>query len=333
MPQFDEIGFDQRRFGSPERRRQARPGLKRDKNWTYELTAQHELFPRVRVFGGYYRRRYFDLAYTNNLATANWNGPADPGDWGAFSYIGPVDPRLQDGGGEDIAVYNLAPLKIPAVNTPDRLKTNAPDDYRTYNGLEIGTNVQLPKNAFAMTSLTAGKTHVFECTVDNPNSLRFCNRTTPFRYIFKVAGGFALPWSVQVAANFQIYDTPGAGLFLAPPYYAANQTVNAGILGRPFTGGTDATGNSMTLNLLAPNTIFAPYYKIFDLRLSKLMTVGRNRITALAEFDNLFNMRNTVAVTENWGNNWLVPATVQRGLNVRFGVQYPVVSLTAVCWG
>jgi hypothetical protein len=56
------------------------------------------------------------------------------------------------------------------------------------------------------------------------------------------------------------------------------------------------------------------------------MNIGRNRITALAEFDNLLNMRNTVAVTQNYsipgGGNWLRPATVQRGLNVRFGIQY-----------
>src|SRR5256885_7864088 len=31
------------------------PTLPRDKNWTYEVTASHELFPRVSVGGGYYR--------------------------------------------------------------------------------------------------------------------------------------------------------------------------------------------------------------------------------------------------------------------------------------
>ena len=40
------------------------------------------------------------------------------------------------------------------------------------------------------------------------------------------------------------------------------------------------------------------------------------------EFDNLFNMRNVVAVTENYGSNWLRPASVQRGRNIRFGIQY-----------
>ena len=324
--QFDEIGAGSKNFGSPDAVDRQDPDLKRDKNWSYELTAQHELFPRIQVFAGYYHRKFFDLAYTDNLATANWNGPNDPGDWIPFTYIGPVDERLQNGGGEAITIYNLDPTKVPALNQRQGFKTNAPDDYRTYDGVEFGTNIQLPRSGFAMISLTSGKTHAFDCTVDNPNSLRFCDTKTPFRHILKISGGVPLPWNVMVSANYQIYDTPGSGLFLAPPYYAANLTASATQFGRPFTGGTNATGSSMTLNLLEPNHIYADYYKIFDARISKTMNIGRNRITALAEFDNLLNMRNTVAVTQNYsipgGGNWLRPATVQRGLNVRFGIQY-----------
>ena len=54
------------------------------------------------------------------------------------------------------------------------------------------------------------------------------------------------------------------------------------------------------------------------MRISKSMRVGRQNINALAEFDNLFNMTNVVAVTENYGSNWLRPAAVQRGRNIRF---------------
>jgi hypothetical protein len=320
--QFDEIGPGALNFGSPDTVDKQDPDLKRDKNWNYELTAQHELFPRVEVFGGYYHRRFFDLAYTDNRATANFVDASNPGDWIPFTYVGPRHELLPNGGGEVITMYNLRADKIPSVNQRQGVLTNAPNDYRTYNGLELGVNFQLPRNAFAMTSMTSGKTHTFDCTVDNPNSLRFCDRTTPFRHIFKISGGWPLPYSVMISGNFQIYDTPGSGLALAPPYFAANYTVTSGILGRPFTGGTNATGSSATLNLLPPNTIFADYYKIFDLRVSKSMTVGRNRITALAEFDNLLNMRNVVAVTENYGSNWLRPAAVQRGRNVRFGIQY-----------
>ena len=85
---------------------------------------------------------------------------------------------------------------------------------------------------------------------------------------------------------------------------------------------TSTTGGGITINLLEPNTIFADYYKIFDMRFSKTMLIGRNRITALAEFDNLFNMRNVVAVNESYGTTWLRPSAVQRGRNIRFGIQY-----------
>ena len=320
--QFAEIGPGSANFGSPDTVDKQDPNLKRDKNWTYELTAQQELFPRVQVFGGYYRRHFYDLAWTDNLATANFVDANNPGDWIPFTYIGPADPNLPSGGNEAITMYNLRPDKIPALNARRGYQANASDDFRTYNGLEVGTNIKLPRNGFAMASLTSGTTRIHDCTVENPNSLRFCDRTIPFRHILKVSGGIPLRWNVMVSSNFQIYDTPGAGLALAPPYYVANLTVNSAVLGSTFTGGTNATGSSATLNLLAPNNIFADYYKIFDIRLSKSMTLGRQRITALAEFDNLLNMRNVVSVTENYGSNWLRPASVQRGRNIRFGVQY-----------
>jgi hypothetical protein len=320
--QFAEIGPGSANFGSIDTVDKQDPDLKRDKNWTYEISAQQELFPRVQVFGGYYRRHFFDLAWTDNLATNNFVDASNPGDWIPFTYIGPSDPRLPNGGGEAITLYNLRADKIPTLNPRKGFQTNAPDDFRTYNGFEVGTNVKLPRNGFAMASLSIGTTHIHDCAVDNPNSLRFCDRTIPFRPILKVSGGVPLPYAVMISTNFQIYDTPGSGLFLAAPYFAANFTVNSAVLGRTFTGGTNAAGSSATLNLLAPNSIFADYYKLFDARLSKTMTIGRNRITALAEFDNLLNMRNVVAVTENYGSNWLRPAAVQRGRNIRFGIQF-----------
>jgi len=322
-PQFEEIGIGSANFGSPDTVDKQDPDLKRDKNWTYELTGQQELTSRIQLFGGYYRRHFYDLAWTDNLATANFVDVNNPGDWIPFTYIGPADPLLPNGGNEAITMYNLQPGKVPALNPRQGYQTNAPDDFRTYNGFEVGSNIRLPKNAFAMASLTTGSTHIHSCTTDNPNNLRFCDQTIPYRYIWKFSYNFQVPYRINVGGTFQIYDTPGSGLFLAAPYYAANQTVTAAVMKIPvFTGGTNATGSQANVNLLAPNTIFADYYKIFDMRISKSMRVGRQNINALAEFDNLFNMRNVVAVTENYGQNWLRPASVQRGRNIRFGIQY-----------
>jgi len=307
------------------------PNLNRDKNWTYELTASHELFPRVSIGGGYYHRHYFDFAWTDNLAVGDINS----GDWTPFIYTAPADSRLNGGGGEKITLYNLNPAKVGLKNN---LLVNS-QDYRDYNGLEASANFQLPKRAFAFTSITAGKTHTYACTgggvnsfllngvataQDNPNNLRYCDQTTPFRYIYKLSGGLPLPWNLMVSGNFQIFDAPGSGLYLIPPYFAANYVVNnnnAGLpAGQKVTGGQSASG-SIGVNLLEPNQIYQEYYKIVDMRFSKTMTTGRLRTTALAEFENIFNIRSINSVTQNYGSNWLRPATVQRGMNVRFGLQ------------
>jgi len=205
------------------------------------------------------------------------------------------------------------------------------NDFRTYDGLEATANFQLPKGAFAFTSITAGKTHSYGCTgggvpgapgagVDNPNNLRYCDQTTPFRYIYKISGGLPLPYGLMTSGNFQIYDAPGSGLYLDPSFYAANYQVNTANAGQTITGGQTSSG-SINVNLLEPNQIYKQYYKVMDVRFSKSMTTGRLRTTVLAEFENLFNFRSINAVTQNYGSNWLRPATVQRGLNVRFGLQ------------
>ena len=318
-PQFDEIGPPANvRFGTLEGLDKMDPDLKRDKNWTYEVTVDHELFPRVRVGGGFYRRRYFDFAYTDNLLTSSADQAGLPGsDWTSFTFIGPSDSRLVNGGGEAITLYNLDPAKL---GLREGWLTNAPDDFRTYNGFEMSANLQLPKQAFAMTSLTLGKTHLHDCAVDNPNSIRFCDQKGPYRAIYKVSGGVPLPYGINISGNFQIYDAPGAGLAVIPPYFAANLVVNAAAAGRPITGGQSATG-SINVKLLEPNEIYQEYYKVVDLRFSKSMTVGRMRMTPLAEFDNIFNIQSINAVNQNYGTAWLRPTSIQRGRNIRFGIQ------------
>jgi hypothetical protein len=311
--QFNEIGPPNNKlFGTLQGVTQIDPNLQRDKNWTYELTGSHELFPNVSVGGGYYHRHYYDLNWVNNTAV----GDVNSGDWTPFIYTAPADPRLNGGGSEKITLYNLKPS---LVGIKSNYLSNS-TDFRDYNGFEATSNFRLPRQAFLFTSVTFGKTHTYSCTRDNPNDLRYCDTTTPYRVIYKLSGGVPLKYKITLSGNFQIYDAPGSGLFLTPPYFAANQTVTAAVAGQPITGG-QATSSSITVNMLQPNTIFQDYYKIADVRVAKTMTVGRMRTTALAEFNNLFNMLSVASVTQNYGANWLRPATVQRGLNIRFGVQ------------
>jgi hypothetical protein len=277
--QFNEIGpANNKYFGTLAGVTKIDPNLKRDKNWTYELTGSHELFPNVSVGGGYYHRRYFDLTWVDNRAV----GGVNSGDWTPFTFTAPPDPRLNGGGGEQITLYNLNPA---LVGLKDNYLTNS-SDFRTYDGLEGTANFKLPKSAFLFTSVTAGKTHTYACTgggvnpaggsQDNPNNLRYCDQTTPFRYIYKLSGGVPLPLKITISGNYQIYDAPGSGLFLTPPYFSAIYVVNAANAGRTVTGGQTSSG-SISVNLLQPNTLYQDYYKIADVRFAKTMTIGKLR--------------------------------------------------------
>jgi hypothetical protein len=314
--QFNEIGrANNALFGTLNGVTKIDPNLQRDKNLTYELTGSHELFPNVSVGGGWYHRHYYDLNWVDNTAV----GGVNSGDWTPFTFTAPADARLNGGGGEKITLYNLNPS---LVGVKSNFLTNS-SDYRDYNGFEATSNFRLPKQAFLFTSITFGKTHTYSCTGlsnDNPNNLRYCDATTPYRVIYKVSGGVPLKYKITVSGNFQIFDAPGSGLFLTPPYFAANYVVNAANAGLPITGG-QTTPSSINVNLLAPNSIYQDYYKIADFRVAKTMAIGKMRTTALAEFNNLFNMLSVASVTQNYGALWLRPATVQRGLNIRFGLQ------------
>ena len=309
-PQYEEIGLSRNAaFGTLVGTDKLDPDLPRDKNWSYEAQAQHELWSGVAVSAGFYRRRYFDLAFTDNLATTH-------ADYIPFTFTGPSDARFPTGGGERITMYTISPAKFGVTNNSLTLS----DNYRVYNGFELTLNFKLPRNGFGMTSWTTGKTHSYSCDVESPNSLRFCDTTTPLRHIVKVSGGLPLPLDMTLSGTFQIYDTPGAGLALVPPYINANYAVTSAIAGYPLTG-----GGSINVNLVQPNTLWNDYYKILDVRLAKVFTISRLKTTALAEFDNLLNMSNVVTVQESYGanngGNWLRPTSLQRGRNIRFGLQ------------
>ena len=81
-----------------------------------------------------------------------------------------------------------------------------------------------------MATWSPGKLRQNSCNVENPNSLRFCDIDLPFRSLYKVAGGVPLPLGFSASAVFQIYDTPGSGLSLVPPYISANYAVTSAIV-------------------------------------------------------------------------------------------------------
>ncbi len=75
------------------------PDLARGYNWEYNASIQHELFPRLSMTAGYYRRQFYNLDVIDNLNLAFT-------DWTEFSILTPADPRLPLSG-QPIGVFTL----------------------------------------------------------------------------------------------------------------------------------------------------------------------------------------------------------------------------------
>ena len=112
---------------------------------------------------------------------------------------------------------------------------------------------------------------------------------------FSRFGRCATEVKIMVSGNFQIFDTPGAGL--------VHRALLRGEYGgehRPAGGpspGDKCHRDSLNVNLLEPNSS-SRVLQDARCRFSKIMTIGRYRLTALAEFDNLINIRSTAGEPE-----------------------------------
>ena len=93
---------------------------------------------------------------------------------------------------------------------------------------------------------------------------------------------------------------------------AANYVVTSAVaqpsLGRPLA----AAGGSVTVNLLEPGTVWGDRVYAFDLRVAKIIRVGRLRTNVGVD---IYNLTNSSAVLNynqafNPGGTWLAPTSV-----------------------
>jgi len=260
---------------------------------------------RVSATVGYYRRNFSNLDVTDNLNLA-------VNEWNAFGIVTPTDPRLP-ASGQPITMYSLNANKV---NTPtDNLRTFSGINTSVYNGLEFSANMRRDK-LLLFGGITTERRATTSCDErDNPNGLRFCDATPPFRATYKLSAAYQLPWEFQLSGSF--IATPG-------PSVSANYTVTAAIAGRTIIGST-AGATTIGVNLIEPSTVFLDYKKQLDLRIARTFRFGGRRIQGFADIFNALNAGTVLRVNETYNatstNPWMTPLTIMDGRYVRFGVQ------------
>jgi hypothetical protein len=312
--QYNEIGPKiNQNFGLPAGATRLDPDTPRPTNWETTVSVTHELMPRVAVTGGYYNRQFQNISVTRN-------GSIQLSDYTQYSIAAPVDPRLPGGGGEQIAMNNLLPSRNGLI---DQISTFSTENTRVYNGFEVSMNARFSNGGFLFGGITTERTATNNCDgpvtqsdintfATNPDNLRFCDITPPFRTLYKASGGYTLPFNVQVSASVQA--VPG-------PDVAARYTFNSAVAGVTLTG-----ANNRVVNLVQPNTMFLDYQTQVDGRFSRTFRFGGKRLQGYVDFFNLLNASTVVSVNQAYtpgaSNNWLRPLVVMQARRFQLGARF-----------
>jgi len=295
----------------------------------FGLALQQQVLPRVSVEVQYNKRWFRGQYVTRNLAV-------QAADWTTYSITAPNDSRLPGGGGQTISgLYDIAPALFGAVDyqVQPSSRYGGQTHYwdgvdvtvsaRTRNGLTVqgGTSTgqtvmdfcgvarQVPESLFPPQTVTIG------VSIPGPTGLgvaqqgsmplQYCHLASGFLTQLRGLASYLVP-KVGIEVSATVQSKPGAQL-------AANYNVPASVvaqsLGRAPSGGIA----NVTVNLVEPGTLYGDRINQIDLRVGKLLNVGRTRTKLQVDFYNLMNAAPVLAYNQTYSptsSTWLTPTSV-----------------------
>jgi hypothetical protein len=318
IAQDNEIGpSNNSRFGlAPDRR--ADPNLKREYDWDYTVSVQHQLFPRVSVTAAWYYLRSYDVSVTKNAAISF-------ADYTSFQTPNPLN------NGELITVYNLNRVKQGVVDTVD---TTSNINRRLYTGYELSAQARLPNGGVMLGGWSMERTRLITCDTSDPNQLRFCDQTgqtyqelggvptLPYRHEFKLATSYPLPWHLNAGLSFVSYPgvvtttTTTAGSLSATTFGSLG--VNWVVPPALFPGGRT---QSVTVPLIAPGTQYPPRWNQLDVNVKRLFRLGHYGVEPAADIFNLLNSSVVLTQQQAFGSALGQPLTTLQGRFLKLGIR------------
>jgi hypothetical protein len=322
-PNGECLGWQTIDFGSP------RPGTVYDRsimegwgarpwNWEFSAGVQQEVLPRVSASFGFFRRIYGNFFVTDNEALSRT-------DFTRYSATVPTDPRLANSGQTIDDLYDQN--AIVANRNVIKDASEFGKQIQHWNGFDLNVDARLQNGLLLQGGVSTGKTTTDNCDVvdDAPEvlagqSAAFCHQETPFLPQYKALASYTLPWyDVRVSGTFQ--SLPGPQIVANNIYSntSANPAANratATTLDRPFTF---AQAN---VNLIKPGTMFGDRLNQVDLRLTKIVSVGRGRVDLNVDFYNAFNSDAVSLELGTFGPVWRLPLTVIQPRFVKFSARW-----------
>ena len=287
----------------------------RSGDWQFGASVQQEVLPRLAVEFGYQRRWLVNFLSTDNRARG-------PEDHNSFGINIPLDPRLPGGGGGVLqGLYNVTQAASTRLNDNfQTLSSRIADESQVADSFNMNVTARQRFGLTVQGGFNVIKTDSDSCALRDliPESAPtnpWCNTSSGWVSRATALGSYMVPWvDVQVAGTLR----SDQGASLAANWVAPNSATVG--LNRPFAG---TGGQTIVVNLVEPGTLYGDRVNQFDIRVAKILRLGRTRTNI--GFD-VYNVMNKAAIlTYNQGfivnGTWLAPTSIQQSRFAKFSAQ------------
>jgi hypothetical protein len=314
----------------------------REYSWDLNLAVVQEIFPRVSVEVGYFRRTWGNTLVTVNQALT-------PADFDAFQFTVPSDTKLPGGGGNTLTYYDIKPGKFGQFSNFRSFGDDLGGIDNTYNGIDFTLNARL-RAVTVQAGFSTGNRVEDDCGVvrDHPEIYIFApwGGTQPFAADSPFVGGLG-QWPQEFchresgwqtnAKGLATYNVPRidvlvSGTFHSVPFAGANfpsisqQSLNALVLALPFQtnlGRGFSSGQAIQfLNVVEPGTKYGDRLNGVDLRFGKVFRYNGTRTMLALDIFNVANSNTVDVYLQNYGPNYLDPVSVTAARLFKISAQF-----------
>jgi hypothetical protein len=307
------------------------PGLAREYNVETTVGVQHQLLPRMSVYGGYFHRHFYNQeAQVNPLLTMS--------DFTPFQIANPL------GNGEMVTLFNLNLAKA-GLYASQLIDVNSSINRSVYDGFEGSFTARLPRGANIFGGWSNDRLITVTCDQYDPNKLRYCDQTgqtfqqygatsmPPYRNDFKLSANFPLLYGIEVSGVFLSFagkgnsynaQDPSLGVYYSVPASAfPNGQRTRVVTSAPILLAAGTQIQAPGVNLIPPNTKFEPRWNQLDLSFKRTFRVGGGRdFQAQAAVFNVFNGSAVLQEVQNYGPNLGQPQNFLQARMLRLAVLF-----------
>ncbi len=281
-----------------------RPG-----DWQIGASVQQQVFSRVSMEVGYFRRWLTHFTTTDNTLV-------NAAHYTSYGLTAPSDSRLPNGGGYPIA--GLQNITQEGFNLGASNNVTFADTFgglsQTYNGVLFNISARAANGLNFQGGINTGRTvqnacdvraalpetNIFGASVNAP----YCENDPGFITKVTGLGSYTIP---KIDVLFGVTFRSDQGAPLRAIWNAPTSTVTAA-LGRPAVG----VGNTIPIDLIAPGEQWGDRVNEIDLRFAKIFRFGRTRTHVGIDIFNLLNSDAILTYNQTFtpGGSWLAPQSV-----------------------